>query len=312
LDHGVGAYHLPVLLEQAVALLLTDPDGIYVDGTVGGGGHSSLILRRLGARGRLLGFDQDADAMREAGALASDGRMTLVHDNVARLPKHLSRLGITALDGILLDLGVSSHQLDAPQRGFSFRHDGPLDMRMDTTSTRTAADLLADSGEEELARIFFTYGEERRSRRIAAAVVRARARGPIATTAQLVEVVERAAPGPHPGKTLARVFQALRIAVNDELGVLEHTLQAGFEALRTGGRMVVISYHSLEDRLVKTCYRAEAATCVCPPRTPVCICGKVARMRILTTKHLSPADEEIERNPRARSARLRAGEKIHA
>ena len=313
MPHDGADYHIPVLLERSIELLVTDPHGTYVDGTLGGGGHSRLLLSRLGENSRVLGFDQDPDAIQRAQQLfGGDPRMSVVHSNVVHLRTVLHQYEIPSIDGILLDLGVSSHQIDVPERGFSFRFDGPLDMRMDQDRTVTAADLINRSPEEELARIFFTYGEERDSRRIARAIVRERARRELRTTEQLAEVVGAAASPAHRSKTLARVFQALRIAVNDELGVLEETLREALALMQTGGRMVVISYHSLEDRMVKQFLRHEASSCVCPPRTPVCVCGKVARIKLLHTKHIEADENEVRRNPRARSARLRAGEKIHA
>ncbi len=313
MQHDDARYHIPVLLERSIELLVTDPAGVYVDGTLGGGGHSRLLLSRLGENGRVLGFDQDDDAVQFAQKLfAGDARMVVVRSNVVHLSDVLHQHEIPSIDGILLDLGVSSHQLDIPERGFSFRFEGPLDMRMDRETTVTAADLIARSTEEELANIFFTYGEERNSRRIARAIVQARTGRALKDTAALVDVIAGASPPVHRNKTLARIFQALRIAVNDELGVLERTLAQGFEALRVGGHMVVISYHSLEDRIVKQFFRHEATTCVCPPRTPVCVCGKVARVKMLHSKHIEADENEIRRNPRARSARLRAGQKIHA
>ncbi len=313
MQHDDACYHIPVLLERSIELLVTDPAGIYVDGTLGGGGHSRLLLSRLGEMSRVLGFDQDDDAAQYARKLfGDDHRMTVVRSNVVHLSDVLHQHEIPEIDGILLDLGVSSHQIDIPERGFSFRFEGPLDMRMDREKRMTAADLIARSTEAELARVFFTYGEERDSRRIARAIVEARARGPVSSTARLVQIIESATSPAHRSKTLARIFQALRIAVNDELRVLEETLAQSLSALRTGGRIVVISYHSLEDRIVKQFFRSEAATCVCPPRTPICVCGKVARIKVLHSKHIEADENEIRRNPRARSARLRAGEKIHA
>ena len=308
-----GGYHIPVLLETAIEYLVSDPDGIYVDGTLGGGGHSLRLLEKLGEHARVFGFDQDADAIAHAQQLFQDERrMTLVHSNVVHLSAALTQHDIPMIDGILLDLGVSSHQIDVPERGFSFRHNGPLDMRMDHRHSISAADIIARESEEELARIFFTYGEERHSRRIARAIVRARTDQPITTTGALADVVAAVLTPQHRKKTLARIFQALRIAVNEELRVLEETLDRAFAALKVGGRLVVISYHSLEDRLVKHFMRHEAAPCICPPQAPVCTCGKIARLRILSRKHREADENEIRRNPRARSARLRAGEKIHA
>lgn len=313
MQDDAGGYHIPVLLETAIEYLVGDSDGVYVDGTLGGGGHSLRLLEKLGADAQVLGFDQDADAIAHAQLLFQDERrMTLVHSNVVHLSDVLAQHDIPMIDGTLLDLGVSSHQIDVPDRGFSFRHDGPLDMRMDHRHNSTAADIIARESEDELARIFFTYGEERHSRRIARAIVRTRPEQPITTTGALADVIATVTSPAHRKKTLARIFQALRIAVNDELRVLEETLEHAFAALKVGGRLVVISYHSLEDRLVKHFMRHEAAHCICPPQAPVCTCGKVARMKILSSKHSEADENEIRRNPRARSARLRAGEKVHA
>jgi 16S rRNA (cytosine1402-N4)-methyltransferase len=313
MQHGDAGYHIPVLLERSIEYLVSDPDGIYVDGTLGGGGHSGALLRKLGKNGRVFAIDQDEDAIEHAQLLFQDDvRMTVVRSNVVHLSDVLNAHDVMAIDGILLDLGVSSHQIDTPQRGFSFRFSGPLDMRMDRESTVTAAAYISRRSEEELADTFFTYGEERNSRRIARAIVRARAEKEITDTAQLAEVIASVTPQVHRSKTMARVFQALRIAVNEELGVLERTLEEAMERLRVGGRMVVISYHSLEDRIVKRFMRHEAADCICPPRMPVCTCGKIRRLHIITSKHVEADEIEIRGNPRARSARLRAAEKIHA
>ena len=313
MDGEVPAYHIPVLPDKATSLLISNPDGVYVDGTLGGGGHSARILKGLSAHGRLFGFDQDAEAVAEAAALfAQDSRMVIEHSNVVYLVPVLTKHNITGIDGILLDLGVSSHQIDAPERGFSFRYDGPLDMRMDSGYPNTAAELIRTMDAQELAELFWKYGEERRSRRIAEAIVSARRNGAVGTTGQLAEIIRGAVPALHVNKTLARIFQALRIAVNRELDILEETLSAAFDFLVPGGRLVVISYHSLEDRIVKNFIREEARYCVCPPRTPVCVCGKVQRARILTSKPVEADENEVRRNPRARSARLRAGEKIHS
>ncbi|MFZ1728794.1 MAG: 16S rRNA (cytosine(1402)-N(4))-methyltransferase RsmH [Bacteroidota bacterium] len=313
MQHEDAGYHIPVLLERSIELLVTDPAGVYVDGTLGGGGHSRLLLSKLGENSRVLGFDQDEDAVQHAQKLfADDRRMTVVHSNVVHLSNVLQQNEIPLIDGILLDLGVSSHQIDIPQRGFSIRFEGPLDMRMDRENTVTAADIIAQSSEEELADIFFTYGEERNSRRIARAVVQARRIQPLKDTARLVEVISAATSPVHRSKSLARIFQSLRIAVNDELQVLKDTLAQAMEVMKVGGHIVVISYHSLEDRIVKHFLRHEVSSCVCPPQTPICVCGKIKRIKLLHSKHIEADENEIRRNQRARSARLRAGEKIHA
>jgi 16S rRNA (cytosine1402-N4)-methyltransferase len=311
-DEETG-YHIPVLLGPTIDLLIGNPDGVYVDGTLGGGGHSSELLKRLGPAASVYGFDQDIEALEHSRVrFQYDSRMTLIHGNVVHLKQQLSQRGVTSIDGLLLDLGVSSHQIDEARRGFSFRADGPLDMRMNHEMRTTAADIIASSTEVELADILFTWGEERHSRRIARAIIRAAEERRIETTSELRDIVTRAVSPAHVAKTLARVFQALRIAVNDELQILEQTLRDALDMLAIGGRLVVISYHSLEDRRVKHFLRAEAASCICPPGLPVCVCGKTARVRVLTTKHREADEHEVRRNQRARSARLRAGEKIHA
>ena len=313
MTHETQPYHIPVLLDETVSLLVHRTDGVYVDGTLGGGGHSAGILRMLDARGRLLGIDQDPEAILYAQQrFADDRRMTAVHANAVDIRSILHHFKIAAIDGFLLDLGVSSRHFDSAERGFSFQSDGPLDMRMNTTTTVTAADLLQSHSADDLARIIGEYGEERRARVIARAIVAERARSPLRTTAQLADVIRRCVPPHHAGKTLARVFQAIRIAVNDELEILRRVLDEAFDLLALGGRFAVISYHSLEDRIVKMFLRYEAASCVCPPRVPVCTCGKIQRVRILTPSSIRPDETEVRRNPRARSASLRAGEKIHA
>jgi len=311
LTDETAAYHIPVLADVAVSLLVTDPVGIYVDGTLGGGGHSARLLRHLSAGARLIAFDQDAEAILHARQrLHHDKRVTFVHDNTTRLRPLLHQLKLNTVNGILLDIGMSSRHLNAAERGFSHRLDGPLDMRMDVRSDRTAADILAESSREELERIIREYGEERRSARIADAVIKRRAEKAFTRTRELAELIEACAPGPHPGKSTARVFQALRIAVNGELDALDEMLPAAAESLSAGGRMAVISYHSLEDRRVKEFLRREASRCNCPSQLPICVCGVVPRMRILTPKPIRPDENEILSNPRARSARLRAGEKL--
>jgi len=301
------------MLQEVLRALAVQPDGVYVDCTLRGGGTARAVLETLGPGGRLVGLDRDADALAENRALSSDPRVDLVQTSFDRLEAVLAGLGLAGADGVLFDLGVSSHQLDVPERGFSYHALGPLDMRMDRTAELTAARLVATASEAELARILWTYGEERYARRIAAALVRERARRPVVTTGHLAAVIREALPGgagrkgPHPAR---RTFQALRIAVNDELGFLERGLAAAVGTLRPGGRVVVLSYHSLEDRLVKRCFADWAQDCVCPPQAPVCRCDHRARVRVLTKKPLTPGDEELAANPRARSARLRAAEKL--
>lgn len=303
-------YHLPVLLEETVDSLDCRPGGIYVDGTLGGGGHAAQILKRIMPEGRLVAIDADSEALKEAGARLEPYRSNVIFykGNFGEIAAILAALGIERVSGILLDLGVSSHQLETPRRGFSFAHDAPLDMRLDQTGGRTASDLVNSLPEEELERIFREYGEERMPRRIAAAIVRSRKGSPVRTTGELAEIVARAVPAParhgriHPA---TRVFQALRIAVNDELGNLEKALADGFELLEPGGRFAVISFHSLEDRMVKNYFRSLEKGCTCPPDFPFCTCHKEGRARLITRKAIKPGDAEIDKNPRARSARLR-------
>lgn len=288
-------YHTPVLLEEVLRQLQPRPGGLYVDGTVGGGGHTEEILRASAPDGRVIGLDWDDEAIAAGRARLGEfgSRVQLVAANFNRLSEVLAELRVTGLDGVLLDLGVSSRQLDEPTRGFSFLRDGPLDMRMSRTTSLSARDVLATAREEELARIFFEYGEERRSRAIARRIVQERERQPLETTAQLAWLVERVL-GPKRGKVhpATRTFQALRIHVNRELDSLREGLVAGVEALKPGGRLVVISFHSLEDRIVKWYFR----------ETP--------GLRVLTKKPVMAGEEECRTNPRARSAKLRAAEKI--
>ncbi|MEN6465064.1 MAG: 16S rRNA (cytosine(1402)-N(4))-methyltransferase RsmH [Syntrophaceae bacterium] len=303
-------YHLPVLLEEAVDSLDCRPGGIYVDGTLGGGGHAAEIMKRIMPGGRLVGIDADPEALKEAGARLEPYRSNVIFykGNFGNIAAILAGLGIGKVDGILLDLGVSSHQLETAGRGFSFARDAQLDMRLDQTAGRTAFDLVNGFSEEELEKIFREYGEERMARRIAAAVARSRKEAPIRTTGELAEIVSGAVPAAarrgkiHPA---TRVFQALRIAVNNELGNLEKALADGFELLETGGRFAVISFHSLEDRMVKTYFRSWEKGCTCPPDFPFCTCHKQGRAKLIARKAIKAGPAEIEKNPRARSARLR-------
>jgi 16S rRNA (cytosine1402-N4)-methyltransferase len=302
---------------EVLDLLAPRPGGIYLDGTIGGGGHARLLLEASAPDGRLIGLDRDPAALVAAAALLAPfgQRVTLRRGSFADLDEHLAALGVAQVDGILFDLGVSSHQLDTPQRGFSFRDDGPLDMRMDPAQSMTAAGLLNDAGVAELQRIFRDFGEERWAGRIAREIVRTRGVSPLATTRQLAELICRAVPGGYVPQRIhpaTRVFQALRIAVNDELGALQRGLAAALHRLRPGGRLAVISFHSLEDRAVKQGFRAAASTCVCPPRLPVCVCGRKATVKVLTPRGVRPAEAEIIVNPRARSAVLRAAERLAA
>ncbi len=308
--------HKPVLFAQTLAGLDLHPGGIYVDGTLGGGGHTEGILQATGPDGRVIGIDQDGEALQAASERLKDfgSRLLPVRANFAEIKQVLAEQGIAAVDGVLLDIGVSSHQLDMAERGFSYMQDGPLDMRMDRRSGRTAADLLAELSAEELANIIYRYGEERFSRRIAARIVEFREREPLQSTRQLAELVAAAIPAAqrrkeaqHPAK---RTFQALRIAVNDELGVLERGLAAAFAVLRPGGRLAVITFHSLEDRIVKEYFAGLAKGCDCPPEFPICVCGKTPQARLINRKPVVAEPEELAENPRARSAKLRVIEKL--
>lgn len=306
-------FHIPVMLGRVIEVLRPVPGETFLDGTVGGGGHSEALLGQTAPDGRLIGLDVDDESLAEAGErLARFGeRVHLVRANFADMNAASESVGITAVDGVLLDLGGSSHQFDTPERGFSFREDGPLDMRQDQRLDRTAANILADSSEEELIRILRTYGEEPLAKRLAAAVVQERAWQPITRTIQLADLVRRVKRGSHRSIHPATlVFQALRIAVNDELNQLRRGLAAAVELCRPGGRIAVIAFHSLEDRIVKEFMRRMSSPCVCPPALPVCRCGMRRRLRLVQRKAFRPTEAEVAENPRARSARLRAAEKI--
>lgn len=307
--------HVSVLLDECIKYLNIRPDGVYVDGTLGLGGHSEAILERLTDGGTLIGIDRDDHALEDAGKrLARFGNQAvLVKGNFGDVASILSKLGIPKVDGMMFDLGVSSPQLDDPARGFSYMKDAPLDMRMDERAPLTAADVLNTWSESEIRSILWRYGEERYSGRIAAAIVARREEKPFETTFELVNVIRGAMPAAalrekqHPAK---RSFQGIRIAVNDELGSLERMLEEAPDRLEKGGRLLVISFHSLEDRLVKEHIRQREAGCTCPKEFPVCTCGFVQTLKSVTRKPVAPTKEEMERNPRARSARLRIAEKV--
>jgi 16S rRNA (cytosine1402-N4)-methyltransferase len=300
--------------EESMRLLGCTREGVYVDGTLGGGGHTAEILRANPAN-RVIGIDRDSDALKAAGEFLKPfgDRVTFVRDDFRNLKKVVEELGAPPVDGVILDVGVSSYQLDSAERGFSFRMDAPLDMRMDTRQAETAASIVNTLGEQELERIFREFGEESFAGRIARFIVDRRTSRPIETTGDLVEIVLSAIPRKFHGKRIhpaTKVFQALRIAVNDELESLKQGLEGGMGVLRTGGRMVVISFHSLEDRIVKNAFREASTGCVCPPKFPVCVCGHKPAARLLTRKAATASVDEIERNPRARSAKLRAIEML--
>jgi 16S rRNA (cytosine1402-N4)-methyltransferase len=304
-------YHIPVLATETVDRLAWDPNGIYLDATTGGGGHAERLLDRLSEAGRLIGIDRDPEAISEATArLARFGsRYEPVEAPFWELKGILRSRGVAAVCGVLFDLGVSSHQIDTAQRGFSFQEDGPLDMRMGPDATRTAEDVVNGYDRDALVRIFRTYGEERASRRIAEAICRRRAEAPIRRTRELSRIVREAAGGSHPQKALARIYQAIRIEVNDELGRLEEALTSAIDVLSAGGRLAVLSYHSLEDRAVKQTFAEAARGCICPPDMPVCGCGRKPALKVLTRRGVKAGPEEVARNPRARSATLRVAER---
>lgn len=306
--------HKPVLLQECIDGLNIRPDGIYVDGTLGRGGHSEEILKRL-TTGRLIAIDQDQQAIDEAGARLEPfaDRLTLVKDNFRNVARILQQLEIPGVDGMLFDLGVSSPQLDDASRGFSYQNDAPLDMRMDKSAPLTAYDVVNGWSESELKRILRNYGEERCAGRIAGQIVRTREDKPIETTGELVEVIRRAMPAAalrekqHPAK---RSFQAIRIAVNDELGAVEDMIRTAPDCLNPGGRLCVISFHSLEDRLVKNGFAARENGCTCPREAPICTCGFVQTLKNVTRKPVTASETELEENPRARSAKLRIAERL--
>ncbi|HUI68381.1 MAG TPA: 16S rRNA (cytosine(1402)-N(4))-methyltransferase RsmH [Nitrospirota bacterium] len=307
--------HIPVLLREAVDLLAPKAGGVYVDGTLGAGGHAAEILKRSSPNGILIGMDRDAEAVERCRmSLAAYGevRVFLRQMNYRDLPAVLSELGYEAVDGVLLDLGVSWFHLKTPERGFSFMLDGPLDMRMDARSSQTAADLVNTLSREDLVRILRGYGEERRASAIARAIEKARARGPITSTVQLAKIVSSVYP-PYPPRRshpATLTFQALRIAVNDEIGSLREGLDHIAPCLKPGGRLAVITFHSLEDRIVKQTFARAAKGCICPPRLPVCSCGRKPILKVLTQRPVTPGPEEVEKNPAARSAKLRVAEKL--
>lgn len=305
--------HVSVLLNECIEGLKIKPNGIYVDGTLGGGGHSFKILQKL-TTGKLIGIDQDQDALKAATEKLKifEGRFVPYHSNFSNLSKILVDLEIDGFDGLLLDLGVSSYQLDEAERGFSYMNDGKLDMRMNQNDSFTAYDVVNSYSEAKLTEIISDYGEENWANRIAKFILQERAEKPIETTFELVDVIKKAIPaaarkdGPHPAK---RTFQAIRIEVNNELKIIEQTIEAAVSQLNKGGRIAIITFHSLEDRIVKNAYKKLAQGCVCPPEFPVCICGEKAKIKIITKKPILPSDDEIENNPRARSAKLRVAEK---
>ncbi|HIY29775.1 MAG TPA: 16S rRNA (cytosine(1402)-N(4))-methyltransferase RsmH [Candidatus Mediterraneibacter avicola] len=307
--------HTTVLLHETVDGLNVRPDGIYVDATLGGGGHAFEVCRRLGSTGRLIGIDQDADAIKAAGQrLEGFGeKVTVIRSNYRDMKPELHKLGIDSVDGITLDLGVSSYQLDTADRGFSYRMDAPLDMRMDQRQKMTARDIVNEYSEVELFRVIRDYGEDRFAKNIAKHIVAEREKAPIETTGQLNEIIRHSIPmkiqktGGHPSK---RTFQAIRIELNHELEVLRDSLDDMIDMLSPGGRICVITFHSLEDRIVKSAFRRNENPCTCPSHFPVCVCGKVSKGKVVTRKPILPSPEEQESNSRSKSAKLRIFERI--
>ena len=304
--------HKPVLLEETIDALNIKPDGIYVDGTAGGGGHSSEILKRLSPNGRLISIDQDPDAIEAVTERFKDYKNSIIcKGNFSDVVSIVNSLGIESIDGIMLDIGVSSRQLDTPERGFSFHYDAPLDMRM-SQSGASAYDLVNQLSYEQLVKIISRYGEERFAKQITRAIIREREKQPIATTVQLAEIIKAAVPAAkrREGHPARQTFQALRIAVNGELDRLEEGLQGGFELLKPGGRMAVITFHSLEDRIVKRAMAKWCTGCTCPKDFPVCVCGNKPKAELALRKPAEASEKELSENPRARSARLRAVTKL--
>ena len=306
----MGFEHKSVLLNETIDGLNIKPDGIYVDGTLGGGGHAYEVCRRLGEKGSIIGIDQDAAAIEAASARLKDfgEKVTIVRSNYCDMKSKLHELGIDKVDGIVLDLGVSSYQLDTAERGFSYREDAPLDMRMDTRQKMTARDIVNDYTEADLYRVIRDYGEDKFAKNIAKHIVQARAMKPVETTAELSEIIRASIPmkfqkkSGHPAK---RTFQAIRIELNRELDVLRDSLDDMIDLLNPGGRLCIITFHSLEDRIVKSAFRKNENPCTCPPDFPVCVCGKKSKGSIITKKPILPSEEELEYNSRSKSAKLR-------
>lgn len=308
-------HHVSVLLDECIDNLNIKPDGVYVDCTMGGAGHSKEIVKRLSKDGLFIGFDQDINAINTAKERLSEysDRVKFVHSNFQNLKSELEKIGVYKVDGVLADLGVSSHQLDEADRGFSYMQDAPLDMRMDIRCSFSAYDVVNTYSEAELSKIIKDYGEDNWAKRIAKFIVEGRKEKNIETTGELVEIIKKAIPkkaridGPHPAK---RTFQAIRIEVNNELGVITEMIDDAASIMNEGGRICIITFHSLEDRIVKNAFRDLATDCICPPHIPICQCDKEALVKVITRKPILPTDKEIEENPRSRSAKLRVAERI--
>lgn len=308
--------HYSVLLNETIENLNIKPDGIYVDGTLGGGGHAYQVASRLSEKGRLIGIDQDADAIAAAGERLKEfgDKITIIRSNYANMKEELHRIGVEKVDGIVLDLGVSSFQLDTPERGFTYRDENaPLDMRMDDRQSLTAKDIVNGYSEMELYRIIRDYGEDKFAKNIAKHIVQERAKKPIETTGELTEIIRASIPmkvqmtGGHPAK---RTFQAIRIELNKELEVLQNNLDDMIDLLNPGGRICIITFHSLEDRIVKTNFKRNENPCTCPSDFPVCVCGKKSKGKVVTRKPILPSEEELEVNSRSKSAKLRVFERV--
>ena len=306
--------HKSVLLNETIDALRIKPDGIYVDGTLGGGGHSYEICKRLSDKGRLIGIDQDAAAIEAATERLGEfkDRVTIIRSNYCEMKKQLNSIGVTSVDGIILDLGVSSYQLDTAERGFTYREDVPLDMRMDQRQARTAKDIVNEYSEMELYRIIRDYGEDKFAKNIAKHIVQARQEKPLETTGELIQAIKAAIPmkvravGGHPAK---KTFQAIRIELNNELGVLRDSLDDMIDLLNDEGRLCIITFHSLEDRIVKNHFRTSEHPCICPKEFPVCVCGRISKGKVVTRKPILPGEEELEENSRSKSAKLRVFER---
>ena len=306
--------HVSVLLEETIEQLHIRPDGIYVDGTLGGGGHAYQVCKRLSDKGRFIGIDQDADAIAAAGKRLEEfgDKVTIIRSNYCNMRSELHKIGVDKVDGIVLDLGVSSYQLDAAERGFTYREDAPLDMRMDQRQTKTAKDIVNEYSEMELFRVIRDYGDDKFAKNIAKHIVAAREKKPIETTGELTEIIKAAIPakvrmnGGHPAK---KTFQAIRIELNQELEVLKNSLDDMIDMLNPGGRICIITFHSLEDRIVKTIFKTNENPCTCPSNFPVCVCGKIPKGRVAIKKPIVPSEEELEENKRSKSSKLRVFER---
>lgn len=307
-------HHISVLMEESIDRLITNPSGIYVDCTLGGSGHASRIVDKLDESGQFIGIDQDPEAIAVGRERLANARcrVNIVQNNFRNLEQILDDLNVEKIDGIIFDLGVSSHQLDIPERGFSYMQEAPLDMRMNPNASLSAYDVVNTYSEAEIARVIYEYGEERWAKRIAKFIVAERVNNKIVTTSQLVEIIKKAIPaaarreGPHPAK---RTFQAIRIEVNNELGILNQTFLAAVDRLKSGGRICIITFHSLEDRIAKQTLQSLARGCICPPKLPVCMCGQIPKVKTLG-KAIAPSSAEVDENPRSRSAKLRVAEKL--